>query len=64
MFEWLAANLATIIVALVLLAVVVLVIRKMIHDKRQGKGGCSCGGSCGSCGACSACHGAKTAKSK
>ena len=36
MFEWLAANLATIIVALVLLAVVVLVIRKMIRDKRQG----------------------------
>ena len=52
MFEWLAANLATIIVALVLLAVVVLVIRKMIRDKRQGKGGCSCGGNCASCGVC------------
>lgn len=38
MFEWLAANLATIIVALVLLAVVVLVIRKMIRDKRPGQG--------------------------
>lgn len=52
MFEWLAANLATIIVALVLLAVVVLVIRKMIRDKRQGKGGCSCGGNCAGCGVC------------
>ena len=64
MFEWLAANLATIIVALVLLAVVVLVIRKMIRDKRQGKGSCSCGGSCGSCGACSACHGVPAAQKK
>ena len=64
MFEWLAANLATIIVALVLLAVVVLVTRKMIRDKRQGKGGCSCGGSCGTCGACSACHGVPAAHKK
>ena len=64
MFEWLAANLATIIVSLVILAAVVLVIRKMIRDKRQGKGGCSCGGSCGTCGACGACHGVPAAQKK
>ena len=64
MLEWLAANLATIIVALVILAAVVFVIRKMIRDKKRGKGGCSCGSDCGSCGACGTCHGGHAANGR
>lgn len=64
MLEWFAANLATIIVSLVILAAVVLVIRKMIRDKKSGKGGCSCGNDCGACGACGACRGAQPTKSR
>ena len=51
MFEWLAANLATIVVALIVLAVAALIVRQMVRDKKRGKGGCSCGRDCGSCGA-------------
>ncbi|MBQ4088834.1 MAG: FeoB-associated Cys-rich membrane protein [Clostridia bacterium] len=40
---------ATWIVGGVLLVVVCAIIRKMIKDKRAGKGGCSCGGDCGHC---------------
>ena len=52
MFEWLAANLATIVVSLIVLAIVSLVVWKMVRDKKRGKGGCSCGGDCGACGGC------------
>ncbi len=64
MFEWLAANLATIVVSLIVLAIVSLVVWKMVRDKKHGKGGCSCGGSCSTCGACGACHGSRPVKSK
>ena len=57
-------NAPTIIAALIVLMVFVAIVGKGIYNRRHGKGGCSCGGSCGSCGACSACHGAKTVKSK
>ena len=51
--------LATVILSLVIVAIVALIIRKMVHDKRAGVS--SCGGNCGACGmchgsnACSAC---------
>ena len=64
MLEWFAANLATIVVLLVIAALVVFASRKMIRDKRRGKGGCSCGGDCGACGACNACHAPQTVSSK
>lgn len=64
MFEWLAANLATIVVSLIVLAIVSLVVWKMVRDKKRGKGSCSCGGSCSTCGACGACHGSRPVKSK
>ena len=45
---------ATWIVGVVLLAAVVVIIWKMVADKRQGKNGCSCGSDCSQChGACS-----------
>ncbi|WP_244834452.1 FeoB-associated Cys-rich membrane protein [Clostridium sp. BJN0001] len=43
----------TVIVGLIILGVVFLIVRKMVHDKKNGKSSCgcncgSCGGSCGS----------------
>ena len=54
MLAWLSSNLATILVSLILAAVVVLIVRQMLLDKKAGKH--LCGGSCGSCGGgCSGC---------
>ncbi|MBP5153935.1 MAG: FeoB-associated Cys-rich membrane protein [Clostridia bacterium] len=56
------ANIGSIAVILILLAVIALIIRRMILDKKAGRH--ICGGSCGSCGGCCAgrpmhgqCHG-------
>ncbi len=54
MLTWLQSNLWTIVVGLILLLVVVLIVRRLVLDKRAGKH--ICGGSCGSCGGgCSGC---------
>jgi hypothetical protein len=54
MLLWLQANWGSIAVVLVLLAVSVLIVRRLILDKRAGRH--ICGGSCGSCGGgCSGC---------
>ena len=42
MLEWLAANIGTIIVALIVIAVIVFVVARMVKDKKEGKS--SCGG--------------------
>ena len=49
--EWLAANMGTIVVSLVLIAIVILDIRKLISDRRKGKRSCgmNCPGCSGSC---------------
>ncbi len=57
MIAWLVDNLATIIICLVLLSVVVLIIRSMVKDKRNGKGSCGCG--CGNCPSAGMCHSKK-----
>ena len=46
---FIAQNIGTIIVGLILLVIVVLIVfsRKLVRDKRSGKGGCGCG--CESC---------------
>ena len=54
MLQWISANIGTILISLVLLAVVTLIIRSMVHDKKQGKP--SCGGNCAGCAACGSCH--------
>ena len=54
MLQWISANIGTILISLVLLAVVTLIIRSMVHDKKQGKS--SCDGNCAGCAACGACH--------
>lgn len=43
-------KMATIIISVILVAIVALIIRGLIQDRKGGKS--SCGGSCGSCGAC------------
>ena len=54
MLQWISENIGTIAVGLVLLAVVILIVRIMMRDKKQGKS--SCGGNCASCGGCCACR--------
>lgn len=45
-------NWPTFIVALIVAGVFVAIIAVRIRNKKKGKGGCSCGGSCESCGMC------------
>lgn len=47
MLQWIAANLATLLISLALLAVVTLIIRHLLRQKKQGKS--SCGGNCARC---------------
>lgn len=48
-------NLPTIIIGLVVLAIFVAIVARGVHNRKNGKGGCSCGGDCASCGG--SCHG-------
>lgn len=54
MFIWLQQNLATIIVALIILAIVAAIIIVRIRDKKAGKSSCSCG--CSGCAMKDSCH--------
>ncbi|MCC8192814.1 MAG: FeoB-associated Cys-rich membrane protein [Ruminococcus sp.] len=56
MFSWLLDNLATIIICIVLLAVVALIVRSMIVNKKKGKSSCSCGCGCDGCPSAGMCH--------
>ena len=53
MLAWLAANLINIVLILAVAAVLGLIVRGMVRDRRAGKS--SCGGSCADCGACHGC---------
>lgn len=55
MIAFLVENRSTIVIALVLAGIVALVVRKMIRDKRAGKGCCS--GGCTGCAGAANCHG-------
>ncbi len=54
MLAWLCENMATIIIAAVLIAAVIIIWVKMAKDKRQGKSSCGCG--CSSCAMRGSCH--------
>ena len=55
MFSWIGANLSTILISIVLIAIVTFISLSLIRQKRQGKS--SCGGNCAHCGAqCHSCH--------
>ena len=54
MLIWMKTNLASIVIVLILLAVVGLIVRQLVLDRKAGRH--ICGGSCGSCGGgCSGC---------
>ena len=49
MLQWFSDNLGTILISLGLLAVVALIIRSQIRQKKQGKHTCGCSGGCAGC---------------
>ena len=57
MLHWISANLGTIVIAGVLLAVIVLISIQLIRDKRKGKSSCGC--NCAHCAMAGQCHGGK-----
>ena len=54
MTSWLAQNIGTILISIVLIVLVTVIIRNMIRDKKMGKS--TCDGSCASCKMCVACR--------
>ncbi len=54
MFSWIVSNLATIVICLVLAAVVCAVILSLLRAKKQGKTSCGCG--CSGCPSAGICH--------
>lgn len=54
MFTWIAANIGTILICLVLLLVVAAIIVSLVRDKKKGKS--SCGGNCAHCAMSGSCH--------
>ncbi|MCR5310308.1 MAG: FeoB-associated Cys-rich membrane protein [Lachnospiraceae bacterium] len=55
MAEFFASNLGTIIVLLILAAVVFLIVRSIVKDKKKGKS--TCGSNCAHCAMSGTCHG-------
>jgi hypothetical protein len=54
MLNWVTANLSTILVSAVLLAIVILISIHLIRQKKAGRS--SCGGSCAHCAMHGGCH--------
>ena len=54
MFSWLAANISTIVIGLVLAAIVAAIILKLVRDKKAGRSSCGCG--CSACAMSESCH--------
>ena len=57
MLSWLSANLGTILVCLVLIAVVAAIVIHLIRSRRKGKTTCGCG--CANCAMSRYCHSKK-----
>lgn len=56
MWKWLTENLATVIIAVILLAALTAIAVKLIRNKKQGKSSCGCG--CKNCVLSGKCRGA------
>ena len=54
MFAWIAENIGTIIICLVLILIVALIIVNLIKDKKKGK--TTCGNNCAHCAMAGSCH--------
>ena len=57
MLQWIGANLGTILICLVLLAIVTFIIVHLIRQKKQGKSSCGC--NCAHCAMHGSCHNGK-----
>ena len=57
MLQWIGANLGTILVCLVLLAIVTFIIVYLVRQKKQGKSSCGC--NCAHCAMHGSCHSQK-----
>ncbi len=54
MVQWFAANLSTIVIGLILLAIVVAIVVHLVRMKKKGKSTCGCG--CSHCAMQGKCH--------
>ena len=54
MFTWLAENIGTIIVVIILLCIVTAILAVRIHNRRLGKSSCGC--NCQHCAMSGSCH--------
>lgn len=57
MLSFIAENFGTILVAVIIAALVILIIRKMSKDRKKGKTSCGCG--CSNCPSAGVCHSKK-----
>ena len=55
MFDWLSANLSTIVISAILLAIVILISVYLYNQKKKGKSSCGC--NCEHCALHGKCHG-------
>ena len=62
MLQWLAGNIGTILVGLLVAGIVVFDIVKIARDRKKGKTSCGCG--CANCAMKGACHQNSTNQSK
>lgn len=58
MLNWIAENLATILICAILILIVFLIIRYLLRQKKAGKSSCGCG--CASCAMHGQCHSTHT----
>lgn len=54
MLEWMSANLATICISIVLIALIFAIVHILYKDKKNGKNSCGC--NCAHCAMAGSCH--------
>ena len=54
MLQWISAHIGTILICLALAAIVILILRSLIRQKKQGKS--TCGAGCAHCANAGCCH--------
>ena len=62
MMAWLAGNIGTILIGMLVAGIVVFDIIKIINDRKKGKTSCGCG--CANCAMKGSCHSAKSGAGK
>lgn len=57
MLQWFSANAGTLVLCILLLAVVALIVRSLLRQRKQGKSSCGC--NCAHCAMHGSCHSQK-----